>query len=138
MTKLIIALNKSDLDGTVLTTNKIREALKDCKISSEVPILPISAKNGTGIDALLKELQKTVAANDETDNVMITNLRHCEALTKAADSSQRVISGLQDNLSGDLIAQDLRETIFHLGTITGNITSQDILTNIFSRFCIGK
>lgn len=138
LTKLIIALNKSDLDGTVLTTNKIREALKDCKISSEVPILPISAKNGTGIDTLLKELQKTVAANDETDNVMITNLRHCEALTKAADSSQRVISGLQDNLSGDLIAQDLRETIFHLGTITGNITSQDILTNIFSRFCIGK
>ena len=138
LTKLIIALNKSDLDGTVLTTNKIREALKDCKISSEVPILPISAKNGTGIDALLKELQKTVAANDETDNVMITNLRHCEALTKAAASSQRVISGLQDNLSGDLIAQDLRETIFHLGTITGNITSQDILTNIFSRFCIGK
>ncbi len=138
LTKLVIALNKSDLDGTVLTTNKIREALKDCKISSEVPILPISAKNGTGIDALLKELQKTVAANDETDNVMITNLRHCEALTKAADSSQRVISGLQDNLSGDLIAQDLRETIFHLGTITGNITSQDILTNIFSRFCIGK
>ena len=138
LTKLIIALNKSDLDGTVLTTNKIREALKDCKISSEVPILPISAKNGTGIDALLKELQKTVAANDETDNVMITNLRHCEALKKAADSSQRVISGLQDNLSGDLIAQDLRETIFHLGTITGNITSQDILTNIFSRFCIGK
>lgn len=138
LTKLIIALNKSDLDGTVLTTNEIREALKDCKISSEVPILPISAKNGTGIDALLKELQKTVAADDETDNVMITNLRHCEALTKAADSSQRVISGLQDNLSGDLIAQDLRETIFHLGTITGNITSQDILTNIFSRFCIGK
>ena len=138
LTKLIIALNKSDLDGTVLTTNEIREALKDCKISPEVPILPISAKNGTGIDALLKELQKTVAANDETDNVMITNLRHCEALTKAADSSQRVISGLQDNLSGDLIAQDLRETIFHLGTITGNITSQDILTNIFSRFCIGK
>ena len=138
LTKLIIALNKSDLDGTVLTTNEIREALKDCKISSEVPILPISAKNGTGIDTLLKELQKTVAANDETDNVMITNLRHCEALTKAADSSQRVISGLQDNLSGDLIAQDLRETIFHLGTITGTITSQDILTNIFSRFCIGK
>lgn len=138
LTKLIIALNKSDLDGTVLTTNEIREALKNCKISSEVPILPISAKNGTGIDALLKELQKTVAADDETDNVMIMNLRHCEALTKAADSSQRVISGLQDNLSGDLIAQDLRETIFHLGTITGNITSQDILTNIFSRFCIGK
>lgn len=138
LTKLIIALNKSDLDGTVLTTNEMREALKNCKISSEVPILPISAKNGTGIDALLKELQKTVAADDETDNVMITNLRHCEALTKAADSSQRVISGLQDNLSGDLIAQDLRETIFHLGTITGNITSQDILTNIFSRFCIGK
>lgn len=138
LTKLIIALNKSDLDGTVLTTNEIREALKNCKITSEVPILPISAKNGIGIDTLLNELQKTVAADDETDNVMITNLRHCEALTKAADSSQRVISGLQDNLSGDLIAQDLRETIFHLGTITGTITSQDILTNIFSRFCVGK
>lgn len=138
LTKLIIALNKSDLDDTVLTTKEIQEALRNCKISSEVPILPISAKNGIGIDALLKELQKTVAADDETDNVMITNLRHCEALTKAADSSQRVISGLQDNLSGDLIAQDLRETIFHLGTITGTITSQDILTNIFSRFCIGK
>lgn len=138
LTKLIIALNKSDLDCTVLATTEIREALKNCKITSEVPILPISAKNGIGIDMLLNELQKTVAADDETDNVMITNLRHCEALTKAADSSQRIISGLQDNLSGDLIAQDLRETIFHLGTITGTITSQDILTNIFSRFCIGK
>ena len=138
LTKLIIALNKSDLDCTVLATTEMREALKNCKITSEVPILPISAKNGIGIDMLLNELQKTVAADDETDNVMITNLRHCEALTKAADSSQRIISGLQDNLSGDLIAQDLRETIFHLGTITGTITSQDILTNIFSRFCIGK
>ena len=138
LTKLIIALNKSDLDCTVLATTEIREALKNCKITSEAPILPISAKNGIGIDMLLNELQKTVAADDETDNVMITNLRHCEALTKAADSSQRIISGLQDNLSGDLIAQDLRETIFHLGTITGTITSQDILTNIFSRFCIGK
>lgn len=137
-TKLIIALNKSDLSDTILTIDGMNVILKNNNILSEVPILPISAKNCIGIDTLLNELQMAVAEDDETDNVMVTNLRHCEALSKAAESSQRVINGLQDNLSGDLVAQDLRETIFHLGTITGTITSQDILTNIFSRFCIGK
>ena len=66
------------------------------------------------------------------------SMHTCETLANAADFSARVIEALEANLSGDLITQDLRETIFHLGTITGTITSQEILTTIFSRFYIGK
>lgn len=135
-TSLIIAANKSDLTP-VITDTDITAALSSHAITAETPIIHISAKNSTGIDSLTASLQDIVAT-DTADDVMVTNLRHCEALAHAEQASARVIDALAANLSGDLIAQDLRETIFHLGTITGTITSQDILTNIFSRFCIGK
>ena len=135
-TSLIIAANKSDLTP-VITDTDITAALSSHAITADTPIIHISAKNATGIDTLTATLQNIVAT-DTADDVMVTNLRHCEALAHAEQASARVIDALAANLSGDLIAQDLRETIFHLGTITGTITSQDILTNIFSRFCIGK
>ncbi len=69
---------------------------------------------------------------------MVTNARHYEALTLAAESLARVLDGLRANLSGDFIAQDLRETIHHLSAITGTITTTDLLTSIFQNFCIGK
>ena len=69
---------------------------------------------------------------------MVTNARHYQALTLAAGSIERAIEALTAGISGDFVAQDIRETLHHLGEITGNITSQDILTTIFSRFCIGK
>ncbi len=137
-TRLIIALNKADINEQIVTDTDIKTALTNFGINQDSPILHISAKSGTGLEELLDILQNTMMADNTVDDVMVTNLRHCEALSKAADASSRVIEGLKANLSGDLIAQDLRETIYHLGTITGAITSQDILTNIFSRFCIGK
>ena len=68
----------------------------------------------------------------------MTNARHYQALVDARQSIRRVIQGLNHSLSGDLIAQDLRETIHHLGTITGTITTPEILQTVFTRFCIGK
>ena len=137
-TKLIIAANKSDIADTDSTISNIKTILTIHNIATDTPIITISAKNRTGINTLTDTLQNLISGNTSESDIMVTNLRHCEALTHASESSARVIEALEANLSGDLIAQDLRETIFHLGTITGNITSQDILSNIFSRFCIGK
>ena len=137
-TKLIIAANKSDIAYTDSVISNIKTILTIHNIATDTPIISISAKNRTGINTLTDTLQNLISGNTSESDIMVTNLRHCEALTHASESSARVIEALEANLSGDLIAQDLRETIFHLGTITGNITSQDILSNIFSRFCIGK
>lgn len=136
--KLIIAANKTDIANADATISSIKTALASHNISPDTPIITISAKNGTGIDNLTNALQDIISGETAESDIMVTNLRHCEALANAADSSARVIDALEANLSGDLIAQDLRETIFHLGTITGTITSQEILTTIFGRFCIGK
>ena len=136
--KLIIAANKTDIANADATISSIKTALASHNISPDTPIITISAKNGTGIDNLTNALQDIISGETADSDIMVTNLRHCEALANAADSSARVIEALEANLSGDLIAQDLRETIFHLGTITGTITSQEILTTIFGRFCIGK
>ena len=137
-TKLIIAANKSDIAYTDSVISNIKTILTIHNIAIDTPIINISAKNRTGINTLTDTLQNLISGNTSESDIMVTNLRHCEALTHASESSARVLEALEANLSGDLIAQDLRETIFHLGTITGNITSQDILSNIFSRFCIGK
>ena len=137
-TKLIIAANKSDIAYTDSVISNIKTILTIHNIATDTPIISISAKNRTGINTLTDTLQNLISGNTSESDIMVTNLRHCEALTHASESSARVLEALEANLSGDLIAQDLRETIFHLGTITGNITSQDILSNIFSRFCIGK
>lgn len=69
---------------------------------------------------------------------IVTNIRHYEALTHALDSIHRVQNGLQTNLSGDFISQDLRECIFHLSDIVGEVTNDQVLGNIFKNFCVGK
>ena len=101
----------------------------------------ISAKTGAGIDhlrALLTDAARQLTASTDGESDIITNARHAQALADAADSTARVINGLSSGLAPDLVAQDLRQTIAHLGSITGAVTSTDILTTIFSRFCIGK
>lgn len=128
-TTLIVALNKSDIHPD-FTPSYLKEAAH----------LPrISCHTGQGIDTL-RSLLETIADNqsDNRADILVTNARHAEILAKAQDSSHRIIQGLESNLSGDFIAQDVRETIHHLGAITGTITTTDILTTIFSRFCIGK
>lgn len=70
--------------------------------------------------------------------MIISNVRHYEALKKAAEALDRVVEGIENHLTQDLLAQDLRESLHHLGEITGEITTDEILGNIFRNFCIGK
>lgn len=103
-------------------------------------ILHISAKHGTGLDLLHARLAAEAHLLTATDSdLIVTNARHHAALCAARDSLQRVAASLKLGISGDLIAQDLRESLFHLAEITGGeITSDEVLGNIFSKFCIGK
>ena len=100
--------------------------------------LSLSAKTGEGIDSLKQLLVDTVVPCMATDDVLLTNLRHYEALQRVCASLQVVREGLETHLSADLVVIDLREALYHLGTITGEVTSDEVLGTIFSRFCIGK
>jgi len=97
----------------------------------------ISAKLGDGINQLEETLVEW-AQNQSTGDTLLTNIRHLEQLTKTLEALQEVLQGLQLNVTGDFLAQDIRLALHHLGEITGTITTDDLLANIFSRFCIGK
>jgi tRNA modification GTPase len=99
----------------------------------------ISAKYGYGMEALNDLLVKAAAIPQISEqDVIVTNLRHYESLVKAQECIRRVRQGLTDRISGDFLSQDIRQCIHHLSTITGDITTDDILGNIFQHFCIGK
>jgi tRNA modification GTPase len=99
----------------------------------------ISAKTGLGLDTLRNWLTDAVDVSAlEAGAAVVSGARHHEALTHARESIGRVSDGLCTGLSSDLLAEDIREVLHHLGTITGTITPTDILTTIFSKFCIGK
>lgn len=100
-------------------------------------ILLISAKQGIGLDDLRSKLS-TCKSNFDTNATLVTNLRHYEALRNALESLNAVRQSLADNIPTDLVAQDLRIALHHLGTITGEVTTDEVLGTIFSRFCIGK
>ena len=103
------------------------------------PKLFLSAKHRQGVDELETLLVKTAALPEiSQSDVIVTNVRHYEALTHALDSIHRVQNGLQMNLSGDFVSQDLRECIHHLSDIVGEVSSDSVLQNIFRHFCIGK
>jgi tRNA modification GTPase len=96
------------------------------------------AKYGIGVENLKKQLLASAPHIDDT-NLIITNARHYEALYRARNDLNRVLRGLNTNLSGDLLSEDLRMVIYDLAEITGGtITSQETLNNIFSHFCVGK
>jgi len=103
-------------------------------------VLAISAKHGTNIDALEAAIYAAADIPElSSQDVIVTNARHYEALTRAHATLQRVLDGLNANLSGDLLAEDLRQTLEALAEITGGaITPQETLNNIFSHFCVGK
>lgn len=99
----------------------------------------ISAKTGEGMDALLTALQSAVDASAAYNgNVIVSNRRHHNALLQAAEALDAAISSMNASLPADLLSEDIRQVMYHIGTITGEITSDDILHNIFSKFCIGK
>ena len=135
--QLVIAINKTDHpDADISATTALIGSITD---NVSAIIVNISARQGHNLDSLENALIKASGTDQiPEDQIMVTNARHYQALTLAADSIARAIDALTAGISGDFIAQDIRETLHHLGEITGNITSQDILTTIFSRFCIGK
>ena len=134
--KLMLLLNKSDK----LTPAQQAEAQKQIasQIGEEIPQLTISAKNNDGIDALREMLIDYTSAQQSVGDTIVTNARHYEALIKAEDAMQRTLNGLEMNIPGDLLAQDIREAMHYIGEITGQISTTDLLQTIFSKFCIGK
>lgn len=100
-------------------------------------IMPISAKQGIGLEELRSKLS-TCKSDFDANATLVTNLRHYEALRNALESLKAVRQSLADNIPTDLVAQDLRIALHHLGTIMGEVTTDEVLGTIFSRFCIGK
>lgn len=98
----------------------------------------ISAKNKLNIDELVNQLGATVGDYGKEDQTIVTNARHFDILKKCEASLVKVEEGLEMQIPGDLLAMDIRETLHHLGEITGQITTDDLLGNIFANFCIGK
>lgn len=133
--RLIILLNKVDrLNEEELDT--LRQWFEPFHADK----IEISAKKGINTNQLAQQLYESAQMPDlSAGDIIISNLRHYEALTHALDSINRVIEGLQMNIAADFIAQDIREALFHLAEITGGqITTDEVLGNIFSHFCIGK
>ena len=132
--RIILLFNKSDQ-----VTPEQREALEQAFADIDAPKLFISAKSRTGLEELESLLVTTAALPEVSQNdVIVTNLRHYEALVRALDSIHRVQDGLQMQLSGDFVSQDLRECIHHLSDIVGEVSTDSVLQNIFKHFCIGK
>ena len=141
--KLVILLNKTDISEVninVTIENYIVSLLENKNINNEeITIIPISAKTGTGLEELKKNLVKTQQdLLGDSDTTLVTNQRHVQALTDSRTSLLRVRDGLAAGLSTDLAAQDIREAIYHLGSIVGEISTDEVLGNIFRNFCIGK
>ena len=117
--------------------NKVDKLISTKDIDKNV--LYISAKEDIGIDTLKDKLRSTVDTSSlDSSSVVVSNMRHYEALSLANEALQDAKRALAMHLSGDLISEDIRRIIRHLGEITGDITSDDILQSIFSKFCIGK
>jgi len=135
--KWIVVLNKMDL----LSPESLHKfhGMVEKIYSDNEEIIPVSAKTGTNLPRLEETLIRVSGAvsTDEND-VIITNVRHFDALGKALTSINRAQQGMASGMTGDLLAQDIREALYYLGEITGEITNDEVLGNIFKNFCIGK
>jgi tRNA modification GTPase len=121
--------------------NKLDEAQTDLyeEMKKDKSTLFISAINKEGLDALKSKLVETVNLdNFKTGDTVVTNIRHYDNLVQTQNSLNAVLRGLGDNITGDFLALDIRHALRFLGEITGEITTDDLLANIFSKFCIGK
>lgn len=140
--QLAILLNKQDLVSETTLQQATDFITKQTKCLGFSPmILSLSAQSEEGLDklrALLTSSLSTLQTANNGTTTIVSNLRHYEALTHALTSIDRVIEGLHNELSGDFISQDLRECIYHLSDIVGEVTTDDVLGNIFKHFCVGK
>ena len=151
--QLVIVLNKADA-ATDLPTNDIHSyfnqllnsnlsessIVNKTYISDNIRTISISAKFKTGLSELQHLLVQLVSVPELSQNdIVVTNIRHYQVLSQAIDSIHRVQEGMDMELSGDFISQDLRECLFHLAEIVGGeITTDEVLGNIFKTFCVGK
>ncbi len=133
-------LQRTENKKLIVIKNKADKADNNSYNSLKLPFITISAKFGTGIDELEQAIYEAADIPALTENdIIVTNARHYDALVRAHDSIQRVIDGLQMQLSGDLLSEDLRQALDTLAEITGGqITPNEVLGNIFKNFCIGK
>lgn len=130
--QLILVYNKADL------VDNIQNSIPD-NFPDNVQSITLSAKKREHIEELQRMLITSAHLPTITQNdVIVTNVRHYEALNNALEAIHRVQEGLTNNISGDFISQDIRECIFHLSDIAGEVTNDMILQNIFQHFCIGK
>ncbi len=147
--KLIIVRNKSDKPSDAdFTFVKSQAAIHDVGAQRSLNLqfsiinyqfIELSAKFDPNINALERLLFHAANIPEISGaDVIVTNARHYEALTHALDAIQRVQQGLHDGLSGDFLSQDIRECIYHLSDIVGEVTADDVLQNIFKHFCVGK
>jgi tRNA modification GTPase len=132
---LIVVINKID------SLNPKQKELLSTKLSIiNYPLfIELSAKENVGVDELKNQLLSFVNTGALRNNeTIVTNTRHYDSLLKALDEIQKVNYGLQTNITSDLMAIDIREALYHFGMITGEVTNDELLGNIFANFCIGK
>lgn len=140
--QLVVLLNKTDLvsESTINEAKQYISGQLNNSVSTPM-LLTLSAQSGSGLDQLKQLLAaslSTLQAENNSTGTIVSNLRHYEALSAALAATDRVIEGLHQGLSGDFVSQDLRECIYHLSDIVGEVTTDQVLGNIFKHFCVGK
>jgi len=127
---LVTIVNKLDLLNEIQISN----------LKSQIPdLFLLSAKNNEGIDILKNKLLEFVNTGTLRNNdTIVTNSRHYDSLLKSLEEIEKVQQAMELGVSGDLLAIDIRQALYHFGEITGEITTDDLLGNIFANFCIGK
>ena len=133
--QLILCINKVDTlaDQGEAMLGQLRQDLNN----DDILVICISAKHKFGLNDLYNTLKHSQPLA-HPDTTLVTNVRHYEALLHASESLKQVQQGLEMNIPTDLVSQDLRQALYHLGSITGEISTDEVLGSIFSRFCIGK
>lgn len=136
--KIILLHNKIDLQNGYFE-NEFDNVLKSVLFPDyTTQIIGISAKNQTGIEALKSELSEYIQNLETQENTIITNQRHYEALQRSLESVKKVEDAISGSISTELLAYELRYALEYLGEISGEFTNDEVLGNIFSKFCIGK
>jgi tRNA modification GTPase len=143
--KVIVLINKIDNISKTKDILLIKNLIVSVRNSSQelelnlLSVLPVSAKNMDGLSQL-KDVLTNEYNNSSIDpnSTLVTNLRHYQALQETKSALLRVVEGIDEALPTDLLTQDIREALFHIGEIVGVINTEEILGNIFSKFCIGK